>query len=378
MKNKIAIIIGTRPEAIKLIPIYLELKRSKDFVPVLISTGQHAQMLEQIFSFFDVHPDIELNVMVEHQTLSSLTSVLFSSLESIFKENHFSFVFVQGDTTTAFVSALSAFYHGIKVAHVEAGLRTHDKKFPFPEEVNRQMISNVADIHFTPTKKATLNLNQENIFNHVYEVGNSVIDSLFLAKEKIDNNLLKYEDIFSSILDEDKKIILVTCHRRESFGKGFEEICMALSTIAEEYSEFQIIYPVHMNPNVQKIVYTKLSPFKNIKLIGPLPYDELIYIMSKSWLIMTDSGGIQEEAPSLNIPVIVMRDKTERMEGIESGCAVLGGTSASKILTVFKNILNSKKQYLEMSKSLNPYGDGTTSIKIVEYLMSNILKEIDS
>jgi len=368
MKTKVAIILGTRPEAIKLVPIYLELKKNNHFEPILISTGQHASMLKQIFDFFEIEPDIELQVMQPNQTLSSLTSILFDKIGKLFEKNRFDFVLVQGDTTTAFTSAVSALYHKFTLAHVEAGLRTYDKWAPFPEESNRQMIGAVADIHFTPTQTATECLAKENITKDVVEVGNSVIDSLLLAKEKIEKNKIKYENRFSSLIDKDKKIILVTGHRRESFGKGFEEICKALATIAENHSEFQIIYPVHMNPNVQKVVYETLEPFENIKLIDPLPYDELIYIMSKSWLIMTDSGGIQEEAPTLNIPLIVMRDTTERMEGIEAGCSVLGGTNASGILKQFKSILESFEMYNKMANSENPYGDGITSKLIAEYL----------
>ena len=369
MKNKIAILLGTRPEAIKLIPIYLELKKSDDFTPVLISTGQHAQMLEQIFSFFEITPDIELKVMSEGQTLSLLTSILFDRLEVVFKENEFLYAIVQGDTTTAFVAAVSAFYHNVKVVHVEAGLRTYDKHSPFPEEINRQMISKIVDIHFTPTSKATKNLYKENITNRIYEVGNPVIDSLLLADEKINKDVIVYESRFKTLIDEEKKIVLVTGHRRESFGVGLEEICNALIYIAEYYDDVQIIYPVHMNPNVNKVVYEKLGNYQNIKLIDPLPYDDLIFIMTKSWLIMTDSGGIQEEAPSLNIPVIVMRDKTEREEGVENGCAVLSGTDSKVILKQFHMIYQSQDVYANMANALNPYGNGTASQQIVKYLL---------
>lgn len=373
MKNKVAIILGTRPEAIKLIPIYLEMKKSDIFIPVLISTGQHSEMLKQIFLFFEIKPDIELNVMTKNQTLASLTGALFINLENIFKENIFNFTCVQGDTTTAFVAAMSSFYYNVKVIHIEAGLRTNDKKLPFPEELNRQMIGKIADIHFTPTKNATFNLMKENIINNVAEVGNPVIDSLFLAKEKIYNNILDYEKKFMSLIDKKKKLILVTGHRRENFGKGFEEICNTLGYIAERYEKIEIIYPVHLNPNVQEVVYRKLNKYDNIHLLSPLSYDELIYIMSKSWLVMTDSGGIQEEAPSLDIPVIVMRNKTERVESIEAGCSVLGGTTMLSILKQFNMIFNSLTIYENMKNKINPYGQGNASKKIVDYL-KNIAK----
>ena len=305
--------------------------------------------------------------MQPNQTLSSLTSILFDKIGKLFEKNSFDFVLVQGDTSTAFVSAVSSLYHRFTLVHVEAGLRTYNKCAPFPEESNRQMIGTIADIHFTPTQIASDNLAKENINKNVINVGNSVIDSLLLSTQKIDKNQIKYKAKFSSLINN-KKIILVTGHRRESFGKGFEEICKALATIATKHPEFQIIYPVHMNPNVQKVVYATLEQFENIKLIDPLPYDELIYIMSQSWLIMTDSGGIQEEAPALNIPIIVMRETTERIEGIESGCSVLGGTKSERILKEFNKIIESKELYQKMANSLNPYGQGDTSKKIVEYL----------
>lgn len=370
--EKVAIILGTRPEAIKLIPIYLEFKKSAQFKPVLISTGQHKTMLEQIFDFFEIKPDIELDVMQPNQTLSSLSAILFEKIGELFKNSDYDFVFVQGDTTTAFVGAMSAFYQKIPVAHVEAGLRTYNKYSPFPEEVNRELIGKIATIHFTPTKTASENLYKENIVKNVYCVGNSVIDSLLLAKEKVEKNRQKYLSVFENI-NLNKKVILVTGHRRESFGKGFEEICNALAEIAKKHEDIEIVYPVHLNPNVKEVVYKKLSQYKNIKLINPLPYDELIFLMSNSWLVMTDSGGIQEEAPAFDIPVIVMRDTTERMEGVEANCSVLGSTNSKKILEKFYEIYNSNENYLKMVRCQNPYGDGTTSKQIVEILKKRII-----
>ncbi|WP_345987986.1 UDP-N-acetylglucosamine 2-epimerase (non-hydrolyzing) [Sulfurimonas sp. HSL1-2] len=369
MKNKIAIILGTRPEAIKLIPIYLELKRSENFEPVLISTGQHESMLQQIFDFFAVQPDFKLNVMEPNQTLSGLTSKLFREIGAHFSEHQYAYVMVQGDTTTAFVGAVSALYYKYKIVHVEAGLRTHDKWAPFPEESNRRMIGSIADIHFAATLPAVENLKNENITENVVLVGNSVIDSLLLAKQKIEQDIGHYERQFVSIT-EGQKTILVTGHRRESFGKGFEQICLALATIAEQNPDIQIIYPVHLNPNIQEVVYRLLDGYANIRLIEPLPYDELVYLMMKSWMVLTDSGGIQEEAPTLNVPLIVMRNTTERSEGITSGCSVLGGTDAEKILGAFNDIKNSEERYNRMAKADNPYGDGTTSKKIVGFLAS--------
>ncbi len=377
MKHKVAIVLGTRPEAIKLIPVYLELHKSDDFEPILISTGQHESMLKQIFEFFEVKPDIELKVMQPNQTLSSLTSVLFEKIEIIFQKNTFKYVMVQGDTTTAFVAALSSHYYQYKLIHVEAGLRTHDKWAPFPEEANRKMIGSIADIHFAATEMAVRNLKKENIIDNVFLVGNSVIDSLLLTMERIVCNEKMYQKKFSNIIDSNKKVILVTGHRRESFGQGFEQICFALTKIAEQNEEIQIIYPVHLNPKIQEVIFSSLDKHENIILLDPLPYDELIYIMSKSWLIMTDSGGIQEEAPTLNVPLIVMRDKTEREEGLQSGCSVLGGTDTQIILKEFTKILDSEVLYQKMADANNPYGNGTTSKKIVEYLKFDILKDYE-
>jgi UDP-N-acetylglucosamine 2-epimerase (non-hydrolysing) len=375
MKNKVAVILGTRPEAIKLIPIYLELKKSRSFEPVLISTGQHAAMLQQIFEFFAIAPDYELNVMVSNQNLSNLTAKLFQELGAHFSGHPYDLVLVQGDTTTAFVGAVSALYFKYKIAHVEAGLRTFDKWAPFPEESNRRMIGSVADIHFAATQTSVENLNQENITENVFLVGNSVIDSLLLARQKVEKKLDFYKHRFADVIETGKKVILVTGHRRESFGEGFEQICLALATIAEQQADIQIIYPVHLNPNIQEVVYHSLGQYKNIRLIDPLPYDELIYLMGQSWLILTDSGGIQEEAPTLNIPLIVMRNTTERTEGLASGCSVLGGTNASLILEQFNKIFNSEAVYQQMANAPNPYGDGTTSKQIVAHLECAVFKK---
>jgi len=372
MKN-ICIILGTRPEAIKLIPIYLELKKHQNINVKLVSTGQHRSMLKQIFDFFEIEADVEFDIMKKNQTLIELTSKLFLEIGSFFNKNNFDLVLVQGDTTTAYVASVVSFYHKYPIAHVEAGLRTYNKYSPFPEEINRRMIGVVADIHFTPTDTASKNLYKENINTNVINVGNSVIDSLLLAKDKIYKNEDVYKKYFD-FLDKNSKIVLVTGHRRESFGKGFENITDALIDIANSYNDIQIVYPVHLNPNVQEIVYKKLNKYNNIKLLDPLPYDKLIYLMSKSWIIMTDSGGIQEEAPTFNIPVIVMRDKTERIEGIKAGCSVLSGTIREKIVETFDKVANDPVLYKKMSSAKNPYGDGKTSKRIVEYIINKDFK----
>jgi UDP-N-acetylglucosamine 2-epimerase (non-hydrolysing) len=366
--KKIAIILGTRPEAIKLIPVYLSLKQSRTIEPTLISTGQHKEMLQQIFLFFEIAPELELNVMTANQNLSQLTGKLFASLGQLFDEKNYDGIIVQGDTTTAMVTSLVGFYHKIKIIHVEAGLRTYNKFSPFPEEINRKIISTVGDIHFTPTEKASAILAREMINKDIYMVGNTVVDSVKIGLKKISNQKISYQKYFDSVYDQDRKAILITGHRRESFGEGFREICNAINSLASTYPELEFIYPVHLNPNVQKVVYENLGDKKNIHLIDPLPYDQLLYLMSKSHIILTDSGGIQEEAPSLNVPLVVLRDTTERPEGIDAGCAILGGTEQQGIERAFHRIYSDANLYKQMAMADNPYGNGTSSEKIREVL----------
>lgn len=367
MKRQIAIVIGTRPEAIKLIPLYLEMQQSSVLQPVLISTGQHKEMLDQIFTFFDIQPDVALEVMTQGQTLTSLTAKLIVALGETFDQFELDTVVVQGDTTTAFTAGLVAYYRQIKVAHVEAGLRTYDIYSPFPEEVNRKLIAGFATYNFAPTAKAVNALELERL-GGIHLVGNTVIDSLLLCHAKLKQQWSIYEQKFASL--QGKKLVLVTGHRRESFGGGFENICNAIKTLALKYADWHFVYPVHLNPNVQQIVYTLLDGIDNVELIDPLPYDELIYIMSTSKMVLTDSGGIQEEAPTFDIPIVVMRNKTERQEGVEAGCAVLAGTTKEGIVDAFSAIIDDPAIYANMAAAPNPYGDGTTSLQIV-----NILEE---
>jgi len=365
MFNKIGIIIGTRPEAIKLIPVYLAL-RERGIVTELVSTGQHQSMLEQIFSFFEIKPDVSLDVMLPNQSLAVLTARLSERLQACYEERKYDLVIVQGDTTTAMVASLIAFYNRIKVAHVEAGLRTYNKFSPYPEEINRQLISRIADYHFAPTQKAMDMLKQERV-KTCYLVGNTVIDSLMLCLEKVSKNLSFYEDKFK-IITNYSKLILITGHRRENFGRGFEEICTAIRQLSEKYPAYLFYYPVHLNPNVQEKVLKYLSGLKNVMLDKPLPYDELIFLMSRSFILLTDSGGIQEEGPSLNVPILVMRETTERPEGIDSGCAVLVGTSSEKIVTEFTRLTEDENYYRLMAAAPNPYGDGKSALYISELL----------
>ena len=369
--KKILFLFGTRPEAIKMAPLVKTFCLDSNFTVKVGVTAQHREMLDQVLDFFKINVDYDLNIMKPNQSLHELTSSLILKItEDILSKEDFDYVFVQGDTTTVLAGALASFYKKIKVIHIEAGLRSHDIYSPFPEEINRILTSKIAHIHFCPTQTAAENLQREDIKNNVFVVGNTVIDALLLGLDEIknssENNLInKYSDI-----DFDKKIMLVTCHRRENFGEPFEEICNALLEISDLFREtIQIVYPVHLNPNVMKIAHDKLTR-ENIKLISPLDYPDLIWMMNRSNIILTDSGGIQEEAPSLGKPVLVLREITERMEGVDAGTAILVGSDKEKIKSETIKLLTDDSYYLKISKANNPYGDGTTSKKIKAILSS--------
>lgn len=372
--KKILFIFGTRPEAIKLAPLYWEFKKyPNEFDVKVCVTAQHRHMLDQVINFFNIKPDYDLNLMRENQSPFDITSESLKKLEEVLEYFKPEIVLVQGDTTTAFTGALAAFYKKIKVAHIEAGLRSGNKYSPYPEEINRILVGHIADYHFAPTEKAKLNLYDEGIKENVWVVGNTVIDALFLGLKIIEENQdlkNKIESYFNSFFDISEKVILVTGHRRESFGEGFENICNAIKEIAELYSNIKIIYPVHLNPNVREPVNRILNGLKNIFLIEPLEYPYLIWLMSKCYLILTDSGGIQEEAPSLGKPVLVMRDVTERIEGIEAGTAKLVGTKQENILKEVCSLIENQNEYQKMAKAVNPYGDGQASKRIVNVLRS--------
>ncbi|MGB9935599.1 non-hydrolyzing UDP-N-acetylglucosamine 2-epimerase [Thermodesulfovibrio yellowstonii] len=373
--RKILMIFGTRPEAIKMAPLYWEFKKyQEDFDVKVCVTAQHRQMLDQVLNFFNIKPDYDLNLMRNNQSLFNITSDSIVELEKVYDDFNPHIVLVQGDTTTSFTSALSAYYKKIKVAHIEAGLRSGNKYSPFPEEINRVLVGHIADYHFAPTEKAKQNLYNEGIRENVWVVGNTVIDALFLGLRILEENeelRSKIELYFNGIFEfQREKIILVTGHRRESFGEGFENICNALKEIAESYPELKIIYPVHLNPNVREPVNRILNGIKNIFLLEPLEYPYLIWLMSKSFLILTDSGGIQEEAPSLGKPVLVMREVTERVEGIEAGTARLVGTKKEKIIDAVRSLIENPSKYQKMAKAINPYGDGLASKRIVEIIRS--------
>ena len=365
--KKYLFIFGTRPEAIKLAPLIKTMEKSRKIQPLICVTGQHRQMLRQVLKFFQIKPQYNLRIMRKGQTLSGLTARLLNKLDKVISKIQPDYIIVQGDTTTAFCGALAGYYRKVPVIHIEAGLRSGNKYSPYPEEVNRALIGHMADFHFAPTKSAVENLRKESITKNVFAVGNTVIDALFWGLKKIKQDNKKYEKKFS-FLSKDKKIILVTGHRRESFGVQFEQICQALKEIAVKHKDMQIIYPVHLNPSVQKPVYKILKGVKNIHLLKPLAYPQLLWLLNKCHFVLTDSGGIQEEAPSLGKPVLVMRKVTERQEGIKAGNAKLVGTNRKNIVSNVEKLLANKALYNKMSKAGNPYGDGKAGIKIARIL----------
>jgi UDP-N-acetylglucosamine 2-epimerase (non-hydrolysing) len=366
---KILLCFGTRPEAIKMAPLYHELKKSNFKVKVCV-TAQHREMLDQVLNFFDIVPEYDLDIMQPNQTLNGLSATILSKMDEILATEKPNLVLVHGDTTTSSMVALAAFHLGITIGHVEAGLRTYNKKSPFPEELNRQLTGKLADIHFTPTSYATQNLLQEGISQkHIIETGNTVIDALFWAVNKIEQPDYSHPEIeeLTNIIPTDKKIILVTGHRRENFGEGFQNVCESLVEISQR-EDVTIVYPVHLNPNVKKMVYDLLSNRENIHLIAPVSYPAFVWLMQQSFLIVTDSGGVQEEAPSLGKSVIVTRTISERPEGVTAGHSILVGTDKQKIITIVTSQLNNCM--VNQSKK-NPYGDGKAAKRIVDYLSMN-------
>ena len=367
---KLLIIMGTRPEAIKFAPLIKQLEKEPSFELRICITGQHKEMLQQVLDFFEITPHYDLNLMKHNQTLFDVSAGALTGLKPILDEYRPDIVFVQGDTTTAFIGALAAFYEKCKIAHLEAGLRSGDKFSPFPEEANRKLTGAIADFHFAPTELAKNALLKENILDNVWVVGNTVVDALLLGLENLRNRAIDFKEEFEYI-NFTKPVILITAHRRESFGKPFEDICDAILDIKNTHPEVQFIYPVHFNPNVREVVNRKLAGIEGIFLIEPLDYPRLIWLMEKSTIILTDSGGIQEEAPALGKPVLVMRDVTERIEGIDAGTAKLVGTEKEVIVSNLHALLkNSDGIYDKMAKAVNPYGDGTTSKQIIDILKS--------
>jgi UDP-N-acetylglucosamine 2-epimerase (non-hydrolysing) len=365
--KKIAVIFGTRPDTIKIAPIILELKKfPQQFCVVSIATAQHRHMLDQVLSVFNIVPQYDLNVMLPNQTLAHLTSKIISALDDVLVKEKPDMVLVQGDTTTTFVGSLAAFYRHIPIGHIEAGLRTHDKANPFPEEINRRLTSCVADLNFAPTDTAKKALLKENTpKERIYVTGNSVIDALKLSirnEYKFDTTAL------NRITAENKRIILITMHRRENWGEPMRGACNAVKRLAEKYPDVNFVFPVHLNPVVRNVVYPVLGSQSNVFLIEPLDYLDFLNLMSKSYLIISDSGGVQEEGPALGKPILVMRKTTERPEAIEYGTVKLVGLDENRIFVTTRKLLDDRKAYRKMATAVNPYGDGLASKRTVDIL----------
>lgn len=366
--TKVLFVFGTRPEAIKLAPLIHEMKKRRTFRVKVCVTAQHRQMLDSVLDFFSVKPDFDLGLMRPNQSLFSLTSSGITGLEKILDKFRPGLIIVQGDTTSTFLGALAGYYKKIPVAHVEAGLRSGDRFSPFPEETNRILTAHLTDFHFPPTNNQRRALAKEGITKDVHVVGNTVVDALLMAHEMVrKRGFMRDRGPFNRI-DFGKKIVLVTGHRRESFGKPFESICMALKRLAERNPDAEIIYPMHLNPNVRGPVLRILKGIANIHLLEPLSYPQMIWLLARCRFVLTDSGGIQEEAPSFGKPVLVMRDTTERREGIKSGNAMLVGTSMRKIISEAQKLLSDSRLFARMSAPNNPYGDGKASIRIAAIL----------
>jgi UDP-N-acetylglucosamine 2-epimerase (non-hydrolysing) len=365
--------LGTRPEGIKLAPIIKVLARNQELFRLTVcSTGQHKEMLDQVLNFFEIKPDILLDIMTDNQSLGSLSAGILQKIEKVLERVSTDILIVQGDTTTAFLTALSAYYKKIKICHIEAGLRTYNKLNPFPEEINRQFISRIADFNFAPTERSKDNLIKEGINpDTIFMTGNTIVDALEWGIEKIKRRYVEIEkkDIFKRISGSvGEKIILVTMHRRESFGEEIINVCTALKEVAEENKSVKIVYPVHLNPNVKKPVFDLLSGINNIILMEPLSYEDFLWLMHRAYLIITDSGGVQEEAPTLKKPVLVIRNFTERPESVEKGISKLIGTETEAIIRELSLLLNDNDEYKKMIAVSNPYGDGRASERIISMI----------
>lgn len=374
---KVLTVFGTRPEAIKMAPLVHALAGDADFEAKVCVTAQHREMLDQVLKLFEITPDYDLNIMKPGQDLTDITCRILEGLKSVFADFQPDVVLVHGDTATTMATSLAAFYHRIPVGHVEAGLRTGDLYSPWPEEANRKIAGHLAMYHFAPTENSRQNLLKESIpDSHIFVTGNSVIDALLWVRDKVMSDQYMMEKLAANypFIDSNKKMILVTGHRRESFGGGFERICHALAEIAKAHPDVQVVYPVHLNPNVSEPVKRILHDIDNIILISPQDYLPFVYLMNHAYLILTDSGGIQEEAPSLGKPVLVMRDTTERPEAVDAGTVRLVGTDTQKIVKEVNRLLTDDAEYHEMSRAHNPYGDGHACQRILAALKSNQVK----
>lgn len=381
--KKVMLVFGTRPEAIKMAPLVKELQKYPDqFDTTVCVTGQHRQMLDQVLHLFEIKPDYDLNIMKEGQDLYDVTSRVLLGMRDVLKEAKPDVVLVHGDTTTSTAAALASFYQQIPVGHVEAGLRTHNIYSPWPEEINRQLTGRIASYNFSPTSLSRENLLKENIEEEkIIVTGNTVIDALYLVVDKIKNSPVLQKELEEELkkagyeverLHSGRKLVLITGHRRENFGEGFISMCEAIKTLEEKFPDTDFVYPMHLNPNVRKPIHEvfgeDLSVYPNLFFIEPLEYLSFVFLMEKSYIVLTDSGGIQEEAPGLGKPVLVMRDTTERPEALSAGTVKLVGTDYNKIVTEVSKLLTDKEYYDKMSKAVNPYGDGLASKRIVEFL----------
>lgn len=383
-KQKILLVFGTRPEAIKMCPLVKEFQKHQEaFETKVCVTGQHREMLDQVLNIFDVNPDYDLNIMKQGQDLYDVTSRVLTGMRDVLKEVQPDVVLVHGDTTTSTAAALAAFYQQIPVGHVEAGLRTHNIYSPWPEEMNRQITGRIATYNFAPTPLSERNLIEEKAQGQIIVTGNTVIDALHMVVDRLKNdtvlaeeqiNVLKNSGYNVTRLDGEKKLVLITGHRRENFGEGFINMVTAMKDLSEKYPEVDFVYPMHLNPNVRKPILEvfgeDLTKYENFFFIEPLQYLEFVYLMEKSTIVLTDSGGIQEEAPGLGKPVLVMRDTTERPEALESGTVHLVGTNHDLIVNEVSTLLEDKKAYDRMSKAINPYGDGLACKRIVDMFLN--------
>ncbi|MFO0793861.1 MAG: UDP-N-acetylglucosamine 2-epimerase (non-hydrolyzing) [Candidatus Brocadiaceae bacterium] len=381
MTKRILFVFGTRPEAIKLAPVIKEIEKFPELKGIVCITAQHRKMLDQVLKTFEIVPHYDLNIMVEGQNLFDIAIKSLDGLKDVLAHVKPDLVLVQGDTTTAFIASLAAYYLKIPIGHIEAGLRTYNKYSPFPEEINRRLLSVLADYHFAPTSWAKSNLLKEGVLEEkIWITGNTVIDALLMIHSwlKTEGSRQRWKNYFKNTwnlelsfeIEKSKpKVLLVTGHRRENFGVGFKNICMALKEIAEKRNDVEIVYPVHLNPNVQQPVKSLLSGIANIHLIDPLEYEPFVFLMNTSYLVLTDSGGIQEEAPFLGKPVLVMRETTERPEGITAGTVKLAGTQKDRIVKETLSLFDNAELYQKMSQATNPYGDGKAAGRIIRIIL---------
>ena len=382
MPLKVLTVFGTRPEAIKMAPVVLELEKHADIESIVCVTAQHREMLDQVLNLFEIKPDYDLDLMAPNQDLFDITSKVLLGLRDVFRQAKPDVVLVHGDTTTCFAAGLAAFYENIKIGHVEAGLRTGNLRAPFPEEANRTLVSRLTDFHFAPTPKSKQNLLNEGVSeDKIVVTGNTVIDALLIVRDRVTSRPTSEwqekfgQPLYQAITDSQRKLILITGHRRENFGQGFIDLCNAIKELAKKHSDWDLIYPVHLNPNVQGPVFEILNGIENVYLIDPLDYAPFVWMMNQSDLILTDSGGIQEEGPSLGKPVLVMREVTERPEAVDAGTVLLVGTDKTKIINGVETVLLDTEVYERMSKAHNPYGDGEACARLVKSLKINSVSE---